>query len=167
MTDRSRRASWLAWCDIVGLGAITAFGFAVARGPALAVPIATAALLVLQVVRVRSRRIEITDQAIVVSQWRSDDVFSLDRAHLRFVNLEDYGRYMSPVLEEVGADGRVVHRVTLHQLRFVDDPSMTPEQFTMQNRASTELYERIAAVVSRAEPVRRWMTRHPGPTAAP
>jgi len=76
------------------------------------------------------------------------------------VNLEDYGRVMSPVLEELDQAGQVSRRVTLSEIRFVDDPLWrSDEQFRSANFRSIELYVRIAAAVADADTPARWMNK--------
>ncbi|MFN8053056.1 MAG: hypothetical protein U0Q22_16540 [Acidimicrobiales bacterium] len=67
---------------------------------------------------------------------------------------------MSPLLEELDPDGEVERRITLSEIRFVDDPLWgSDEQFRSANLRSIELYERIAAVVARADEPARWMNK--------
>lgn len=136
------------------------FGFAVLRGPALALPSALLVGIAVHVARIRSRGIVIADGHILVSRWRSTLDLTADRCRLRFVNLDDYGRVMSPLLEELDPDGEVERRITLSEIRFVDDPLWgSDEQFRSANLRSIELYERIAAVVARADEPARWMNK--------
>lgn len=153
-------SQWTEWWGVVLSAGFAAFGFSVLRGPALALPSAALVAIVVQVARIRSRGVVVADGRIVVSRWRSTLNLSADRCRLRFVNLEDYGRVMSPVLEELDQAGQVSRRVTLSEIRFVDDPLWrSDEQFRSANFRSIELYERIAAAVADADTPARWMNK--------
>lgn len=154
-------ASRLAdWWGVALLGCLAALGFAVVRGPALIVPGVLVGAMVVRVVVLRSRGLEIDGNVIRISRWRSTIDVPGDRCHLRFVNVDDFGKVMSPVLEVHDERGRLDRKVTLSEIRFVDDPLFpSDDHFLATNRAAIDMYERVAQVVAQADRPRRWMRR--------
>ena len=158
-----RRAQVWEWWGVAVVLFVAALLFAVVRGPALVVPAVLLAGVAVQATRLRSRGVDVVDGTIRISRWRSTVEVPADRARLRFVNLGDWGPTMSPVLEEVDGDGRVVRSVTLSEIRFVDEPAWSSDQqFRTTNAAALELYDRVARAVAHAEEPHRWLSDRRG-----
>lgn len=126
----------------------------------MVIPCVLVVALIVQVVVIRSNGLEIDGNVIRISRWRSRVEVDGERCHLRFVNVNDFGKVMSPALEIRDDRGNVERTITLSEIQFVDDPLyFNDEMFFATNRPAIDMYRRVAQVVAEADEPRRWMQR--------